>query len=86
MAGVDNKFCSWNVRGVNHPIKRKKILTFLEREQVKIALLQETHLRDKEHIKLELCEELGYLDAWRITHPGENLFFFFQMHTGAVQG
>lgn len=53
MAGVDTKFCSWNVRGVNHPIKRKKILTLLKKEGVKIALLQETHLKDIEHIKLK---------------------------------
>lgn len=51
--GSDIKLCSWNVRGIHHPVKRKKILTYLKKEGVKIAFLQETHLRDTEHIKLK---------------------------------
>lgn len=50
---ADIKFCSWNVQGVHHPVKRKKILTFRKKEGVKIAFLQETHLKDAEHIKLK---------------------------------
>ncbi len=53
MLGVDTKLCSWNVRGVHHPLQRKKKLTFLRNEGVKIALLQETHLKDIEHMKLK---------------------------------
>lgn len=51
--GADIKFCSRNVRGVDHPVKRKKILTSLKKEGVKIAFLQETHLKDAEHVKLK---------------------------------
>ena len=47
--GDDIKLCSWNVQGVHHPVKRKKILTSLKKEGVKIAFLQETHLKDAEH-------------------------------------
>lgn len=45
--------CTWNVNGVHTPVKRKKVLTYLKREGVQIALLQETHLNDKEHLKLQ---------------------------------
>lgn len=47
------KLCTWNVNGVHTPVKRKKILTYLKRECVDIALLQETHLNDSEHLKLQ---------------------------------
>lgn len=45
------KICSWNVGGIHNPIKRKKC--FLKKEQVHIALLQETHLSADEHLKLK---------------------------------
>ena len=44
---------SYNVHGLNHPIKRKKIFYQLKKMQCSIALLQETHLSEKEHIKLK---------------------------------
>lgn len=47
------KICSWNVRGLHQPVKRRKILTSLKKEGVEIALLQETHLEDQEHLKLK---------------------------------
>lgn len=47
------KLCTWNIRGIHHPVKRKKILTYLKKEEVDIALLQETHLKDIEHEKLK---------------------------------
>lgn len=46
-------FVSYNVHGLNHPIKRKKILSQLKKLQCSIALLQETHLTDTEHKKLK---------------------------------
>lgn len=47
------KLCTWKIRGIHHPVKRKKILTHLKKEEVDIALLQETHLKDIEHEKLK---------------------------------
>uniref|UniRef100_A0A3P9LGY2 exodeoxyribonuclease III n=1 Tax=Oryzias latipes TaxID=8090 RepID=A0A3P9LGY2_ORYLA len=41
---------SWSI---HHPIKRKKILSSLKKDKVQIAFLQETHLVDKEHMKLK---------------------------------
>lgn len=46
-------FVSYNVHGLNHPIKRKKILSQLKKLQCSIALLQETNLTDTEHKKLK---------------------------------
>ena len=47
------KVISYNINGLNHPIKRKKILSQLKKLNCSIALLQETHLDDKEHRKLK---------------------------------
>lgn len=44
---------TYNVNGVNHPIKRKKIVFQLKRLNCSIALLQETHLDDRKHQKLK---------------------------------
>lgn len=43
---------SYNVHGLNHPIKRKKIFNQLKKTHCSIALLQETHLSENEHMKL----------------------------------
>lgn len=37
---------TWNVRGLNSPIKRTRCLEFLRRRKVSIALIQETHLTE----------------------------------------
>lgn len=44
---------SYNVHGLNHPIKRRKILSQLKKLQCSIALLQETHLVEDEYKKLK---------------------------------
>ena len=46
-------FLSYNVNGLNGPIKRKRILTQMKKLEVDIAFLQETHLTEKEHQKLK---------------------------------
>lgn len=55
------KLCTWNVHGLRTPVKRKKVLNYLKREAVEIALLQETHLSDSEHLKLQ---QGGYGQAY----------------------
>lgn len=47
------KIASYNVNGIVNPIKRSKILCKMRKEGVGIALLQETHLSEKEHEKLK---------------------------------
>ena len=47
------RVCTWNVRGVHNPIKRRKILTCLKKDDIDVAMLQETHLDDTEHLKLQ---------------------------------
>lgn len=46
-------FVSYNVKGINNPIKRKEILGQLKRLQCSVALIQETHLSETEHVKLK---------------------------------
>lgn len=49
----DLNIVCYNVRGLGHPIKRKKILAQLKSLKSSIALLQETHLNELEHKKLK---------------------------------
>lgn len=44
--GINNttKFTSLNVKGVNNPVKRQRIISYLQQLKVDVAFLQETHL------------------------------------------
>lgn len=46
------RFTSWNVRGLNGPVKRARIFSHLKRLGTEIAFLQETHLRTQDQILL----------------------------------
>lgn len=43
---------SWNVKSLNHPVKRKKVLSHLNQLNVGIAFLQETHFDTFDHFRL----------------------------------
>lgn len=47
------KLVSYNVHGLNHPIKRRKVLSQLKNLKCSNALLQETHLVEDEYKKLK---------------------------------
>ena len=47
------KVLAYNVNGLGNPIKRSKVIAKLKREGVEVALLQETHLTEQEHQKLQ---------------------------------
>ena len=51
-AHCDLTFVSWNVKSLNHPTKRKKVLTHFIKLKAGIAFLQETHLRTFDHFRL----------------------------------
>lgn len=51
-SGSRLKFMSWNCRGLNHPIKRSKVLHHLQRLGGDVVYLQETHLKLSDHAKL----------------------------------
>lgn len=46
------RFTSWNVKGLNSPVKRNKVINHLKTLNTKIAFLQETHLLPSDHVKL----------------------------------
>lgn len=46
------KFVSFNVNGLNGPIKRIRVLTYLKKVKTDMAFIQETHLTMQEHKKL----------------------------------
>uniref|UniRef100_A0AAX7TFU5 exodeoxyribonuclease III n=1 Tax=Astatotilapia calliptera TaxID=8154 RepID=A0AAX7TFU5_ASTCA len=50
---MDLTFCTWNVKGVNEPVKRGKVLSYLKSLNVDIIFLQETHLKNVAHNKLK---------------------------------
>lgn len=51
--GCSVNFVSWNVKSLNHPVKRKKVFTHLKQLNIDIAFLQETHLRTIDHSRLK---------------------------------
>lgn len=51
-SGGNITFCSWNVNGINEPIKRGKVLAHLKSLNADIIFLQETHLRNDPHARL----------------------------------
>lgn len=42
---------SWNVKGLNHPLKRKKVFSHLKHLKSEIIFLQETHLRSSDNTR-----------------------------------
>ncbi len=45
-------FTNWNVKGLNHPIKRTRILTHRKHLKTDIAFLTETHMLSLDHVSL----------------------------------
>lgn len=50
--GPATRFVSWNVRGMNKPVKRARIFSHLKRLRTDVAFLQETHLRVQDQVLL----------------------------------
>lgn len=47
------KFISFNVNGLNSPVKLKQVIQYLKKHKADIAFIQETHLTVEEHKKLK---------------------------------
>lgn len=50
--GPETRLLSWNVRGLNHPVKRNRVFTHITKLTSEVVYLQETHLLNKDHLKL----------------------------------
>lgn len=46
------KFTSWNVKGLNSPVKRNKVINYLKQLNTSIAFIQETHFRPADHLSI----------------------------------
>ena len=46
------KLLSWNVKGLNHPIKRRKVFSHLKHLKTEVTFLQETHIRSSDNNRL----------------------------------
>lgn len=53
MGSESVKVISFNVNGVLNVIKMNKILSKLRKEKAQIALLQETHMNQVDHLRLK---------------------------------
>ncbi len=51
--GFSVNFLSWNVKSLNHPVKRKKVFTHLKQLKPEIAFLHETHLRTTDLFRIK---------------------------------
>lgn len=56
--GSSIRFLSWNVKGMNSPVKRSRIFAHLKHLNIDKAFLQEAHLRDRDQVKLR-CPWVG---------------------------
>ena len=52
VGGSAVRFISWNIRGMNGPVKRAQFFSHLQRLHTEIAFLQETHLRVQDQVLL----------------------------------
>ena len=54
-------FISWNVKGLNHLVKRSKIFSHLKSLKPDVILLQETHLNVNSQKRLS-CNWIGQIN------------------------
>lgn len=80
------KLMTWNVQGLNHPNKRKKVITFIKSKRCDIAFLQETHLLTQESRKL--CRDwVGHVSAscWNSHSRGVAILVHKQMQLKCIK-
>lgn len=49
---ADTRLVSWNVRGLNQPVKQSRVFSQLNKLKAEIVYLQETNLLNKDQAKL----------------------------------
>lgn len=52
VGGLPVRFISWNVKGMNAPVKRSRVFSHLKQLKADVLFLQETNLRLEDHIRL----------------------------------
>lgn len=59
------KLVTININGLHNPVKRWKALSKLKRDKIQIAMMQETHLSNEEHSKLN---KMGFKHVFYSSH------------------
>lgn len=67
--GSNIKIVTLNVNGLNNPIKRKRVLSTIRKENVQVLFLQETKLNDEEHDKFK---KMGYRNTFYSSNEPNN--------------
>lgn len=65
--------------GIHNPIKREKILSFLKKENVHVALLHETHMTPQEHLKLKR-DWVGHMFSSSFTSKSHEVAILIHKH------
>ena len=53
VSGPNVRFISWNIKGLGCAVKRCRVLSHLKRLKPDIVFLQETHMRNKDQVRLK---------------------------------
>lgn len=65
------KLVSDNINGLHDPVKSWKALSKLKRDKAQIVLIQETHLADNEHAKLNKMGLLLFPQFRQVKRSGD---------------
>uniref|UniRef100_A0A3P9LTX5 exodeoxyribonuclease III n=1 Tax=Oryzias latipes TaxID=8090 RepID=A0A3P9LTX5_ORYLA len=63
----DLSLMSWNVKGLNNTVKRRKILSFIKSKKCNIVFIQETHLSSKAVVSNHRAADRGSTKSKRVT-------------------
>lgn len=75
----NTKIITLNVKGINHVAKRHKILFMLKKDQAQMALLQDTHLTDLEHLKSK-CDWVGQIYYSSLNYKSRGVAILIHKH------
>lgn len=67
-------FMSWNVKGLNHPVKRKNVFSHLKQLKAQITFLQETHICNSDSSRLLRWPGHCFSSKFQVKSRGVSIF------------